>query len=395
MDIESIPIGGSVRQRISNAIDSAAVVLVLIGPDWSLERLSNSEDWVRIEIASALEKQVPIIPIRLQRAEMPEASQLPEELAGLVDANAGDIEHSSWRRDLPPIVDAIRRELSDADHQSERDEPESTTGDRRTNVSRRVALVATVATSCAVLAVLLVVAFADSSQDSPAANAPSSGMSIATVDPSSPTATRSEGDESVSTIDVALSASPPAASSVPVMDLIPISLDGPLVEVQSPAVLTDTGTVVFPQPEEGHVTIEFTPKTSDDYVVWARVQIPADIANPVDGNSLYVVQGANLPRSNEFVWDFWEGGAFPRPGVSDWDRISRRGATGDFLNHTDNPFVVIGRPGQTVVVTLGGREEGVTLERLYVTNDRTWSPPECAESEACSTRLTDRASASE
>lgn len=388
-DIDSIPIGGSVQQRISDAIDSAAVVLVLIGPDWSLERLSNPHDWVRIEIASAIEKHVPIIPVRLRRAEMPEASQLPEELAALVDYNGAEIEHSSWRRDLPPIIDAIRLELNNANPGCPDGEPAAETGERRRQVSGRMVLIAGVAVSTSLLAVLAVIAFSSSKKESPAASdATSSGATIATQATSSPSATPSRGEASSSTIDVAVTTSPPGAPST---DLIPITLDSPLVKVLPPAVLTDEGYVLFPQAEVGEVEVQFTANTSGGYFVWARVRISADVAELVDSNSLYVVEGANLPRSDEFVWDFWENLVFPEAGAWEWDRISRRGATGTSSEHVENPFVVAGRQGAATVFTLGGREPGVALERIYVTNDLTWRPPECEASIVCSSRRTDPA----
>ena len=205
------------------------------------------------------------------------------------------------------------------------------------------------------------------------------------------------GEPSTSTIDISATTSAttsatapaPSASAAPLTDLIPIALDSPLVEVRSPAVLTDEGHVLFPQDEAGEAAIQFTAKTSGNYLVWARVRISPDVTNLVNSNSLYVVEGENLPRSNEFVWDFWENLVFPEAGAWEWDRISRRGATGTFSEHDENPFIVAGRLGQATVFILGGRETGVAVERIYVTNDSTWQPPDCAASIVCSSRRTD------
>lgn len=224
-----------------------------------------------------------------------------------------------------------------------------------------------------VIAGAIVLASGGDEEPSPVAESPASGPASATETTAS--------SESTAPSQTTSTAVPPA----PVMDLIPIELDGPFVQIEEPAVLIDGGLVLFPENEDGQVEIEFTPKTDENYVLWARVQIPAD-GNPVNGNSLYVGEGANLARSDEFVWDFWENQVFPDPGVADWDRVSRRGAEGTVSEHTENPFVVGGRPDESMVLTLGGREAGVILERVYLTNDLTWRPPECAQSVVCSYR---------
>jgi hypothetical protein len=48
-------------------------------------RLDNPNDFVRIEIAAALQRNIPVIPI------LPKATQLPEDLQELVLCNAMEI----------------------------------------------------------------------------------------------------------------------------------------------------------------------------------------------------------------------------------------------------------------------------------------------------------------
>ncbi len=361
-DVDSIPLGGSVQQRISDAISSSAVVLVLIGPNWSPERLSAPDDWVRMEIASAIGHRIPIIPVLLRRAKMPDQSQLPEELASLVDYNAAEIEHSSWRRDLAPIVEEVGLQLQgDARRECTGGGSEAEGGDPLKPVPRRLLITVGAVVVIVILGVLAAVSLSGRPEESP------STTSDATVD---------------------VSATSPPSVEPPSTELIPITLDSPLVEVRPPAVLTDEGYVEFPQADAGEAKLQFTANASAEYFVWARVRISPDAVELVDSNSLYVVEGENLARSDEFVWDFWESLVFPEPGRWEWDRISRRGATGSLGDHADNPFTVAGRAGQPSFFTLGGREPGVMIERIYVTTDATWEPPGCAASLVCSSRRT-------
>ena len=89
-DQDSIEMGDHFPDRIGTAIRSAAVVLVVIGPDWlgSLnERAANQEtDFVRREVSIAVERklnhndQVEVIPLLVGDATIPACDQLHAEL---------------------------------------------------------------------------------------------------------------------------------------------------------------------------------------------------------------------------------------------------------------------------------------------------------------------------
>jgi hypothetical protein len=381
-DVDDIPIGGSVTDRISAAVASSRVVLVLIGPDWSPERLSDPDDWVRIEIASALEQGVLVVPVLLRRARMPRSSELPRELVRLVDVNAAEIEHSSWQRDLEPLLEVIRTRVDPGSH---REQPHDSDVDTQATSQHggwrpsRPALIASCVVVAALAAVGLVIATGGSNPpDSSVMSSPSIGSTVMSSESGSDTTIQSRTTPTTT-----------ADAESPPSEVIPISVDGPFVEIEQPAVLSDDGYVLFPQQNAGSMRVTFTPQADGDYVVWARVRIPVEVDDPADGNSLFVVEGPNPSRSDEFIWDFWEGRTFAQPGTWAWDRASTRGAAGTETVHEQNPFVVLGRRGMGTVFTVGGREPGVSLDQVYVTNDPTWRPPECDLSSACSTRRVD------
>jgi hypothetical protein len=88
IDVDSILAGADFRESLDKTLDQTGVVLAVIGRRW-LEitdssggrRLDNPEDFVRIEIETAMQRKVPVMPILVQGAEMPSAQQLPESLA--------------------------------------------------------------------------------------------------------------------------------------------------------------------------------------------------------------------------------------------------------------------------------------------------------------------------
>lgn len=89
MDYDSIPIGIDFRQHIRKALDTCDVLLVIIGPRWAGDdhaggsRIMQSTDWVRIEVETALKKEIPVVPVLIDRTPMPDAEKLPEALRDL------------------------------------------------------------------------------------------------------------------------------------------------------------------------------------------------------------------------------------------------------------------------------------------------------------------------
>ena len=112
-DVDNVPLGADVRASIHSAIADSGVLVVVVGPDWDPRRLHGESDWVRLEIETALEQRVSILPIRVRRAELPEPSQVPTSMRPFCDLNAAELEHGSWRRDLEPVIRAIRGMVAD------------------------------------------------------------------------------------------------------------------------------------------------------------------------------------------------------------------------------------------------------------------------------------------
>jgi hypothetical protein len=63
---------------------------------------------VRIEIATALRRNVPVIPILLDGAALPKAQELPEELRDLTVSNALDLRHASFHADVNKLIRSLK-----------------------------------------------------------------------------------------------------------------------------------------------------------------------------------------------------------------------------------------------------------------------------------------------
>jgi hypothetical protein len=113
LDHEAIPKGADFTEAIRKAIRKAGVVVVLMGPDWRGQRGDGSariledNDFVRLEVSEALASKRPVIPVLLDETQMPAASELPGELAGLTRINAARIRMEDFEEDVDDLLDVI------------------------------------------------------------------------------------------------------------------------------------------------------------------------------------------------------------------------------------------------------------------------------------------------
>lgn len=117
MDVGSIPAGVDFRQAVERAMRETAIQLVVIGPQWSeqrdergVARLSAPNDTVRIEIETALQRGITVIPLLVEGTPMPRADQLPQSIRALASRNALPIRSGlDFDTDVARIIAAIEQ----------------------------------------------------------------------------------------------------------------------------------------------------------------------------------------------------------------------------------------------------------------------------------------------
>jgi TonB family protein len=121
MDVVGIEAGRDFRKAIDESVAKCDVLLAVIGPEWlnakdetGARRLDDPTDFVRIEIASALRRDIAVIPVLVRGVGMPRAEQLPEDLRDLAYRNCIELTHVRWRSDIQLLVDALRRLVGDS-----------------------------------------------------------------------------------------------------------------------------------------------------------------------------------------------------------------------------------------------------------------------------------------
>ena len=112
-DMRDIAAGESFADVIKSGLTSARVVLVLIGPRWSGEgsdgtrRIDQQEDFVRLEVATALASECKVVPVLLSGAELPREEDLPESLRALTQRQALNLHEASWDADMARLIRAL------------------------------------------------------------------------------------------------------------------------------------------------------------------------------------------------------------------------------------------------------------------------------------------------
>jgi len=121
MDVAGIEAGRDFRKVIEENVAGCGVLLVVMGPEWlnakdenGVRRLDDPSDFVRLETASALRRDIPVIPVLVRGAAMPHAEQLPEDLKDLAYRNCCELTHARWKSDIQLLVDALRRLVGDS-----------------------------------------------------------------------------------------------------------------------------------------------------------------------------------------------------------------------------------------------------------------------------------------
>ena len=116
-DIASIDPGADFPTVLGEALATAAVILVVIGPRWlsatdknGRKRLDNSGDFVHQEVAESLSSPaVRVFPLLVNGALMPAEEELPDPLKPLARRNAIELTVRHWASDVAQLVQTLKR----------------------------------------------------------------------------------------------------------------------------------------------------------------------------------------------------------------------------------------------------------------------------------------------
>lgn len=125
-DVDNIPLGFDFRSVLDDAIGKAGAVLVIIGPTWVTcadedggRRLDSPTDFVRLEVESALQKSLPVIPVVVGRGRIPSPDELPDGLKPLSYRNGMSVRPDpDFNHDMRRLASALEQWITRPDSAS-------------------------------------------------------------------------------------------------------------------------------------------------------------------------------------------------------------------------------------------------------------------------------------
>jgi TIR domain len=126
IDIDRIQPGEDFVEAINRKVSTCDIAIVAIGPNWlratdasGKRRLDDEEDFVRMEIVAALQREIRVIPVLVGGAQMPGRHDLPEALKPLSRRNAIELSETRFHADVNRLIEAIEKSFAVVENQAE------------------------------------------------------------------------------------------------------------------------------------------------------------------------------------------------------------------------------------------------------------------------------------
>ena len=117
MSIRSEP-GADFVALLEERMSQCEALIAVIGPNWTdvtdgdgNRRLNGRNDFVRLEIESALERNILVVPVLVDGAKMPDEANLPDPLKPLARRHATEVSHHRFHDDTEKLSRFLAKTL--------------------------------------------------------------------------------------------------------------------------------------------------------------------------------------------------------------------------------------------------------------------------------------------
>ena len=112
MAIKTTTSGDDFLDALEKELSVCNILIAVIGPHWLAKEAGKSlifedKDIVRGAIHHAIQKNLPIIPVLINEASMPAASELPDDIGGILRRHAHTLRDGRWNSDVQKLIDLI------------------------------------------------------------------------------------------------------------------------------------------------------------------------------------------------------------------------------------------------------------------------------------------------
>ncbi|MGI9224455.1 MAG: toll/interleukin-1 receptor domain-containing protein, partial [Woeseiaceae bacterium] len=134
-DVDNIALGVDFRTILDETVGQCQIFLAVIGDNWLTARNADGElrlqdpsDFVRIEIESALQRNIPVIPLLVGKSKMPSKDELPESMRDLAFRNGTVIRPApDFHADIDRLVNSLKRYLRAGSNESKSEDRKAAT----------------------------------------------------------------------------------------------------------------------------------------------------------------------------------------------------------------------------------------------------------------------------
>lgn len=116
-DVDSIPLGVDFRKHLGDSVGQCNVLLAIIGRQWLTGKAGgrapdDPRDYVRVELEAALQRGIPVIPVLVQGATLPEENDLATSLQTLAYRNGISVRPDpDFHQDVDRLIKGIEAHL--------------------------------------------------------------------------------------------------------------------------------------------------------------------------------------------------------------------------------------------------------------------------------------------
>ena len=112
MDVDRLKPGQRFDEELDKALQKCDVFIAVIGPKWLTlledRGRSGQTDFVRIEIAKALARELLVIPVLVDKARLPTPEELPADVRTLVLHHMHELTHERFGREMDDLVSLLK-----------------------------------------------------------------------------------------------------------------------------------------------------------------------------------------------------------------------------------------------------------------------------------------------
>ena len=120
LDVDAIEPGTDFVEVLQASLRQTAAMLVVIGPRWTSQRapdgtprLDDPNDFVRLEVETALGSGIRVVPVLVQGASLPRKEDLPASLAPLVTRQTAVLDYAEFHDDVERLCDRLAPLIDD------------------------------------------------------------------------------------------------------------------------------------------------------------------------------------------------------------------------------------------------------------------------------------------